>query len=177
MAGRMISELNDAVTLQTTDYMPLARGSSTLKISGGSFATPTQLDGLSATVDSKFALKTTVTGMSAYADSKFALKTDVTGMSAYADSKFALKTTVSGMSAYVDSKFALKTDPVDTDLTGDGLTSIFAVSGYTTAVSQRYLVFLGGIHQRPGFNYSVSSGNVVFATPPPSGVNINILAL
>ena len=35
MAGRMISELSDATTLQNTDLIPLARGSQTLKLSGG----------------------------------------------------------------------------------------------------------------------------------------------
>ena len=34
MAGRMISELNSASTLQNGDYIPLARGASTLKIDG-----------------------------------------------------------------------------------------------------------------------------------------------
>ncbi len=34
MAGRMISELSDATTLQNTDLIPLARGATTLKVSG-----------------------------------------------------------------------------------------------------------------------------------------------
>ena len=34
MAGRMISELSDATSLQNTDLIPLARGATTLKVSG-----------------------------------------------------------------------------------------------------------------------------------------------
>jgi hypothetical protein len=34
MAGKMISELSDAITLQSTDLIPLARGASTLRIDG-----------------------------------------------------------------------------------------------------------------------------------------------
>lgn len=38
MAGRMISELNDAGTLQSTDLIPLARGTTTLKLPGAAFS-------------------------------------------------------------------------------------------------------------------------------------------
>jgi len=38
MAGKMISELTDAVTLQATDYIPLARGSTTLRTSGAALS-------------------------------------------------------------------------------------------------------------------------------------------
>jgi hypothetical protein len=65
MAGRMISELSDATTLQNTDLIPLARGATTLKVSGltlvnsltsvasGAFASKTDLTSLSSTVDTK----------------------------------------------------------------------------------------------------------------------------
>jgi len=38
MAGKMISQLTDAVTLQATDYIPLARGSTTLRTSGATLS-------------------------------------------------------------------------------------------------------------------------------------------
>ena len=48
MAGKMISELSDAITLQNTDLIPLARGASTLRIAGSAIATQTNLLTLSA---------------------------------------------------------------------------------------------------------------------------------
>ena len=57
MAGKMISELSDAITLQSTDLLPLARGTSTLKLSGGNIALRADLD--------SFALKTDLNALSA----------------------------------------------------------------------------------------------------------------
>jgi hypothetical protein len=48
MAGKMISELSDAISLQSTDLIPLARGASTLRIAGSAIATQTNLLTLSA---------------------------------------------------------------------------------------------------------------------------------
>ena len=83
MAGRMISELSDAITLQNTDLIPLARGATTLKVSGltlvnsltssasGAFASKTDLTSLSSTVDANFALKTSITSLSSTVDTNF----------------------------------------------------------------------------------------------------------
>jgi len=83
MAGRMISELSDASTLQNTDLIPLARGATTLKVSGltlassltstasGAFASKTDLTSLSSTVDANFALKTSITSLSSTVDTNF----------------------------------------------------------------------------------------------------------
>jgi hypothetical protein len=38
MAGKMISELSDAISLQDTDLIPLARGASTLRIAGSAIS-------------------------------------------------------------------------------------------------------------------------------------------
>jgi hypothetical protein len=41
MAGKMISELSDAITLQSTDLIPLARGALTLRIAGSAIGAST----------------------------------------------------------------------------------------------------------------------------------------
>jgi hypothetical protein len=64
-----------------------------------------------------------------------------------------------------------------TDLTGNGSTTSFVFNGYSTDQPERYLVHVGGLYQRPGFDYTVSSGHVNFTIPPPNGSTTSVLAL
>ena len=76
----MISELSDATSLQNTDLIPLARGATTLKVSGLTLAS----------------------SLTAIGAGSFALKTDLTALSSTSS------TSLAGLSATVDAKFIPK---------------------------------------------------------------------
>jgi hypothetical protein len=138
MSGRMISELNSATTLQNTDLFPLARGATTLKITGstlvagvsglvrdsllsGGVATKSDLDALSAAIENgSTAYATVVPSNRGGAGSVYGiLKADGLGNveSALANIDYVFPGTlndyaslnyVDEMSAYADRKFIAK---------------------------------------------------------------------
>jgi hypothetical protein len=62
---------------------------------------------------------------------------------------------------------------VTDSFTGDGATTAFTMSqaeSDATAVA----VFVGGVYQQPGINYTVAGTTITFGSPPPApGVNPN----
>ena len=83
---------------------------------------------------------------------------------------------ITGLQAELDSKSEGSTVPTQTSATGDGTTTTFAVSGYTTTDVNAYLVKLNGLVQKGGSAYTMSGGNIVFSSAPGAGVEIDILA-
>jgi len=57
---------------------------------------------------------------------------------------------------------------------GDGSTTTFALSK-TPPGPIGTMVFVGNVHQNPAVAYTISSNNIIFATIPPSGQNIDVL--
>ena len=81
---------------------------------------------------------------------------------------------VSGIDSYYlnsnPSGFALTVDPVRTTLTGNGATSIYAVSGASGLVNPSALIVaIDGALQEPVEDYTVASGNITFTSPLASG--------
>jgi hypothetical protein len=70
------------------------------------------------------------------------------------------------------STFALE----QTTFTANGSQTAFSLTGSTTSNAQTVLVFLDGVMQIAGTDFTVSSGTVTFSTAPPNGVSINLLA-
>jgi hypothetical protein len=61
-------------------------------------------------------------------------------------------------------------DPVRTTLTGNGSTSVYAISGASGLVNPSALIVaIDGILQEPSVDYTVASGNITFTSPLPSG--------
>lgn len=67
--------------------------------------------------------------------------------------------------------------PVLTQFTGNGSTTTWPVSGYTTNNVRDYLVVVGGVPQAPsGSTYTISAGTIVFSQAPANGVTGFVLA-
>lgn len=61
------------------------------------------------------------------------------------------------------------------EFTGDGITTIFAMSEAESSASQ-IIVFVGSIYQIPTTNYTVDgSFSITFTSAPPAGVTINVI--
>jgi hypothetical protein len=61
-------------------------------------------------------------------------------------------------------------DPVRTTLTGNGATSVYAISGASGLTNPSALIVaIDGILQEPGVDYTVGSGNITFTSPLPNG--------
>lgn len=68
------------------------------------------------------------------------------------------------------SGFALTVSPARTTLTGDGATSIYAISGAGSLTNPSALIVAtDGALQEPGVDYSVSGGYITFTSPLVSG--------
>jgi hypothetical protein len=73
-------------------------------------------------------------------------------------------------------------EPLVSTYTGTGTQSAFEVGvagGYTNNTAASYLVIIGGLVQRPGIDYTVSSaggGTITFTAAPPSGASIVVFA-
>lgn len=81
---------------------------------------------------------------------------------------------VSGLNNYYlasnPSGFAIPADPVRTTLSGDGSTSVYAISGASGLVNPSALIVaIDGAMQEPIVDYTVASGNITFTSPLPSG--------
>lgn len=66
--------------------------------------------------------------------------------------------------------------PISNSFTGNGSTSSYAINGYTNTQAESYSVYVGGLYQRPGVDYTAAGGSIAFTTPPPNGTSIMILA-
>lgn len=81
------------------------------------------------------------------------------------------------------SPSASKNISIVDDISGsfDGVTDTFALSAYgatlAPANAQQLRVVLGGIVQEPAVDYTVSSGNIIFTTPPAGGLDCSIVSL
>lgn len=68
------------------------------------------------------------------------------------------------------SGFATLSDPVRTTVTGNGATSIYAISGAGSLVNPSALIVaIDGALQEPNVDYTVSGGNITFTSVLPSG--------
>jgi hypothetical protein len=66
--------------------------------------------------------------------------------------------------------------PVITTATGDGTSTAFTISGYTTTSPNSYLIHVDGLTQRPTTDYTVSTNTINFTTAPPNGTQILVMA-
>jgi hypothetical protein len=67
-----------------------------------------------------------------------------------------------------------------TQITGDGITSAFQISGYNTSNKGKYLVSVGGLDQPPDFwtiNFVNGNGRITFVDAPKSGEIISVRTL
>jgi hypothetical protein len=61
-------------------------------------------------------------------------------------------------------------DPARTTLSGDGITTVFAINGASGIVNPSALIVaIDGVLQEPVADYTVSSGNITFSEPVPNG--------
>lgn len=73
-------------------------------------------------------------------------------------------------------------EPLVSTHTGNGSQTAFVIGvagGYTNNTAASYLVIIGGLVQRPGIDYTVSSaggGTINFTAAPPSGASIVVFA-
>jgi len=68
------------------------------------------------------------------------------------------------------NRVATVVDPVRTTLTGDGITSTYAISGADSLTNPSALIVaIDGILQEPSVDYTVASGNITFTSPLPNG--------
>jgi hypothetical protein len=73
------------------------------------------------------------------------------------------------MQSALDAKADL-IDPVRTTLTGNGSTSVYAISGASGLVNPSALIVaIDGVLQEPSVDYTVATGTVTFTSPLPSG--------
>lgn len=66
--------------------------------------------------------------------------------------------------------------PVISSGTGTGSQTAFTITGYTDNNPENYLVTAGGLVQKPGVDYTVSSNTINFTTAVPSGVAVLVIA-
>ena len=70
---------------------------------------------------------------------------------------------------------------ITTPFTGNNSDITFApISGYTSANPSAYLVSVGGLDQRPGTDFTITSangGSITFAVPPPLNAAISVRAI
>lgn len=75
------------------------------------------------------------------------------------------------------SGFATLSDPVRTTVTGNGATSIYAISGAGSLVNPSALIVaIDGALQEPGADYGVSGGNIIFTSPLESGAKAVVIS-
>ena len=66
---------------------------------------------------------------------------------------------------------------VSTMLTGNEILQSFPINGYTSTAPEKYLVFMQGVHQHPGTDYTISLNTINFPAPPPLGTSISVLSI
>jgi hypothetical protein len=68
-------------------------------------------------------------------------------------------------------------DPVRTTVTGNGATSVYAISGASGLTNPSALIVaIDGSLQEPGADYSVSGGNIIFTSPLESGAKAVVIS-
>jgi hypothetical protein len=68
------------------------------------------------------------------------------------------------------NNYATVVDPVRTTVTGNGATSVYAISGASGLVNPSALIVaIDGVLQEPSVDYTVATGTVTFTSPLPSG--------
>lgn len=61
------------------------------------------------------------------------------------------------------------------NFTGDGSTDTFTMSE-SASNPEQIIVFVGSIYQIPTTNYTISSSvDIVFSSPPPNGIPVNVI--
>jgi hypothetical protein len=84
------------------------------------------------------------------------------------------------ISTAVASALSAKSDivnPARTTLTGDGTTSVFAISGAGSLTNPSALIVaIDGALQEPSVDYTVSGGNITFTDPLASGAKAVVIA-
>jgi hypothetical protein len=66
---------------------------------------------------------------------------------------------------------------IPTSAVANGTSASFAINGYTDNTPEKYLVFLDGVHQHPGTDYTITTNHVLFSVVPPAGVSISVLSI
>jgi hypothetical protein len=75
------------------------------------------------------------------------------------------------------SGFALTVSPTRTTLTGNGATSVYAISGAGSLTNPSALIVaIDGALQEPSVDYSVGSGNITFTSPLASGAKAVVVS-
>jgi len=60
--------------------------------------------------------------------------------------------------------------PVITQLSGNDITTVYALNGYTTNNAAGYMVILGGLVQTPSVDYYIANNSINFTSPVPDGI-------
>jgi hypothetical protein len=64
-----------------------------------------------------------------------------------------------------------------TVITGDGITTLFAIQGAASPYAANYRVDIDGVLQEPDADYTIdSNGNISFTSVPPNGAKIVVIA-
>jgi len=75
------------------------------------------------------------------------------------------------------NNYATVVDPARTTITGNGSTTIYAISGAGSLTNPSALIVaIDGALQEPSVDYTVSSGNITFTDPLASGAKAVVIA-
>lgn len=160
MAGIKISQLENGVTIDSTDYFPVARsggGSNlTYKLAANQIVTQGANVGVGAQI---------------YAGSS-------TGNSTTLNFRTLSGTDENLTISTIGNTLVINTSaqsPLKYKYTGDGTTKNFAVGGGLSKNVNNYRVDIDGVLQEPGADYSLAGSNVSFTDAPPLSSKVVIV--
>ena len=153
-----ISQLEDGVVVSSVDQLPVARGStSTVRIPASQFV----VGGTNIGVGSGQLFSGTSSG--AGTTMQFRTLSGVDGL-AIGTSGSTLVISASGQ------------NPVKTSITGNGLTTTYAINGASSINANNYRVDIDGVLQEPLNDYTISGSNIVFTSAPPNGSKVTVVS-
>jgi hypothetical protein len=157
MAGIKISQLEDGGNINSSDYFPVARGTSTTyKIPANKIATDGQNLGNGVGV-----FHSKDTGNSTTLQFRSLSGTDE-----------SLSITQVGSTIVINTSAQ---NPLKYRYTGNGANTSFAVGGNLSRNINNYRVDIDGVLQEPGADYNIVGSNIVFTDAPPLSSKVVIV--
>jgi hypothetical protein len=152
-----ISQLIDGGSVNSADYLPIARGVDTYKIPASQLVVAGQNVGSG----SGGIFLNTADGNGRTL--QFRTLSGTEGIS-IANAGNTLVISTSGQ------------NPVKTSLTGNGTTTTFALNGATSVNPNNYRVDIDGVLQEPINDYNIVGSNIVFTSTPPTGSKVTVVS-
>lgn len=153
-----ISQLNEGGSVASTDQLPVSRGGlDTLRIPANQFVVNASNIGVGS--GQLYFDKSTGAGTTL----QFRSLSGVDGL-AVVNSGDTLVISASGQ------------NPVKTSITGNGITTTFAVNGANSINANNYRVDIDGVLQEPLNDYTIVGSNIVFNPAPPAGSKVTVVS-